>query len=64
MEPEPIILVGLIPVIGEQHIMVGPTQHDAPGRLQAIRPSVKVLLVSGYETSDIAPSGRPFSRRS
>jgi DNA-binding NtrC family response regulator len=29
-------------------------------RAQAIRPSLKVLLVSGYPTSDIGPSGRPF----
>ena len=29
-------------------------------RAQAIRPSLKVLLVSGYPTSDIGPSRRPF----
>ncbi len=29
-------------------------------RAQAIRPSLKVLLVSGCPTSDIGPSGRPF----
>ena len=29
-------------------------------RAQAIRPSLKVLLVSGHPTSDIGPSGRPF----
>lgn len=29
-------------------------------RAKAIRPSLKVLLVSGYPTSDIGPSGRPF----
>jgi DNA-binding NtrC family response regulator len=29
-------------------------------RAQAIQPSLKVLLVSGYPTSDIGPSGRPF----
>lgn len=29
-------------------------------RAQAIRASLKVLLVSGYSTSDIGPSGRPF----
>jgi YesN/AraC family two-component response regulator len=29
-------------------------------RVQAVSPSTKVLLMSGYQTSDIAPSGRPF----
>lgn len=29
-------------------------------RIQAISPATKVLLMSGYQTSDIAPSGRPF----
>jgi two-component system cell cycle sensor histidine kinase/response regulator CckA len=29
-------------------------------RVQAISASTKVLLMSGYQTSDIAPSGRPF----
>jgi DNA-binding NtrC family response regulator len=29
-------------------------------RAQAIRPSLRVLLVSGHPTSDIGPSGRPF----
>jgi YesN/AraC family two-component response regulator len=29
-------------------------------RVQAVSASTKVLLVSGYQTSDIAPSGRPF----
>src|SRR6266404_5584689 len=29
-------------------------------RAQAIRPSLKVLLVSGHPTSDIGPSGRPL----
>jgi DNA-binding NtrC family response regulator len=29
-------------------------------RAEAIRPSLKVLLVSGHSTSDIGPSGRPF----
>lgn len=29
-------------------------------RIQAVSPSTKVLLMSGYQTSDIAPSGRPF----
>lgn len=29
-------------------------------RAQAIRPLIKVLLVSGYPTSDVGPSGRPF----
>jgi DNA-binding NtrC family response regulator len=29
-------------------------------RIQAINPATKVLLMSGYQTSDIAPSGRPF----
>lgn len=29
-------------------------------RIQAVSPSTKVLLTSGYQTSDVAPSGRPF----
>jgi two-component system, cell cycle sensor histidine kinase and response regulator CckA len=29
-------------------------------RIQAICPTTKVLLMAGYQTSDIAPSGRPF----
>jgi DNA-binding NtrC family response regulator len=29
-------------------------------RIQAINPTTKVLLMSGYQTSDIASSGRPF----
>ena len=29
-------------------------------RIQAISPTTKVLLMSGYQTSDIASSGRPF----
>jgi two-component system cell cycle sensor histidine kinase/response regulator CckA len=29
-------------------------------RIQSISPATKVLLMSGYQTSDIAPSGRPF----
>src|SRR5260370_31211901 len=29
-------------------------------RAQAIRPSLKVLLVSGHPTSDIGPARRPF----
>jgi hypothetical protein len=29
-------------------------------RVQAVSASTKVLLMSGYQTSDIAPSGRPF----
>ncbi len=29
-------------------------------RIQSVSPSTKVLLMSGYQTSDIAPSGRPF----
>lgn len=29
-------------------------------RVQAVTPSTKVLLMSGYQTSDIAASGRPF----
>lgn len=28
--------------------------------VQAVSASTKVLLMSGYQTSDIAPSGRPF----
>ena len=33
---------------------------DLADRIQAISPSTKVLLMSGYQTSDIALSGRPF----
>ena len=29
-------------------------------QIQAIAPSTKVLLMSGYQTSAITPSGRPF----
>ena len=29
-------------------------------RVQAVSASTKVLLMSGYQTADIAPSGRPF----
>jgi DNA-binding NtrC family response regulator len=29
-------------------------------RVQAVNPKTRVLLMSGYQTSDIAPSGRPF----
>lgn len=29
-------------------------------RVQAVSPTTKVLLMSGYRTSDIAPSGRVF----
>ncbi|MGH7367026.1 MAG: response regulator [Candidatus Rokuibacteriota bacterium] len=29
-------------------------------RIQAVNPSTKVLLMSGYQTSEIAPSGRAF----
>lgn len=29
-------------------------------RIQAISPTTKVLLMSGYQTADIASSGRPF----
>lgn len=29
-------------------------------RVQAVSPKTKVILMSGYQTSDIAPSGRPF----
>jgi hypothetical protein len=28
--------------------------------IQAISPTTKVLLMSGYQTPDIAPTGRPF----
>ena len=38
-------------------IMQGPELAD---RIQAVTPSTKVLLMSGYQTSAIAPSGRPF----
>jgi CheY-like chemotaxis protein len=31
-------------------------------RVQAVNPKTRVLLMSGYQTSDIAPSGRPFTR--
>jgi two-component system cell cycle sensor histidine kinase/response regulator CckA len=33
---------------------------DLADRVQAVSPSTKVVLMSGYQTSDIAPSGRPF----
>jgi two-component system, cell cycle sensor histidine kinase and response regulator CckA len=29
-------------------------------RIQSVSPSTKVLLMSGYQTSDVASSGRPF----
>lgn len=29
-------------------------------RVQAVNPKTRVLLMSGYQTSDIAPSGHPF----
>jgi two-component system cell cycle sensor histidine kinase/response regulator CckA len=38
-------------------LMKGPELAD---RIQAVRASTKVLLMSGYQTSDIAPSGRAF----
>jgi len=38
-------------------IMTGTELAD---RVQAVTPSTKVLLMSGYQTSDIASSGRPF----
>jgi len=38
-------------------IMKGPELAD---RIQAISPSTRVLLMSGYQTSDIIGSGRPF----
>jgi two-component system, cell cycle sensor histidine kinase and response regulator CckA len=33
---------------------------ELANRVQAVSESTKVLLMSGYQTSDIAPSGRPF----
>lgn len=36
------------------------TGTELAGRVQAVTPSTKVLLMSGYQTSDIASSGRPF----
>lgn len=33
---------------------------DLADRVQAASPRTKVVLMSGYMTSDIAPSGRPF----
>ena len=38
-------------------IMKGPELAD---RIQAVSPSTRVLLMSGYQTSDITGSGRPF----
>jgi CheY-like chemotaxis protein len=49
--------VHLLVVDGVMPTMRGTELAD---RAQAIRPSLKVLLVSGYPTSDIGPSGRPF----
>jgi DNA-binding NtrC family response regulator len=33
---------------------------DLADRVQATSPRTKVVLMSGYVTADIAPSGRPF----
>jgi len=33
---------------------------ELANRVQAVSPTTKVLLMSGYQTSDIAPSGRAF----
>ena len=33
---------------------------DLADRVQGVSPGTKVVLMSGYLTSDIAPSGRPF----
>jgi two-component system, cell cycle sensor histidine kinase and response regulator CckA len=33
---------------------------DLADRVQTVSPSTRVLLMSGYHTADIAPSGRPF----
>jgi hypothetical protein len=33
---------------------------ELAGRVQAVSPTTKALLMSGYQTSDIAPSGRAF----
>jgi two-component system cell cycle sensor histidine kinase/response regulator CckA len=33
---------------------------ELAARVQAISPTTKVLLMSGYQTADIAPSGRAF----
>jgi len=38
-------------------LMKGPQLAD---RIQAIAPSTKVLLMSGYQTSDVSGSERPF----
>src|SRR5882762_5132088 len=38
-------------------VMKGP---ELANRIQAVRASTKVLLMSGYQTSDIRPSGRAF----
>ncbi len=38
-------------------IMKGPELAD---RIQAVSPSTRVLLMSGYQTSDITGSARPF----
>ena len=29
-------------------------------RVEAVNPAIKVVVMSGYQTADIAPSGRPF----
>jgi DNA-binding NtrC family response regulator len=42
-------------------LMKGPELAD---RVQTVSPSTKVLLMSGYHTADIAPSGRPARGRS
>lgn len=33
---------------------------DLADRIQAVKPSIKVLLMSGYPTADVTHSGRPF----
>ena len=38
-------------------IMRGPELAD---HIQAVRPTTKVLLMSGYLTADVAPTGRAF----
>jgi DNA-binding NtrC family response regulator len=38
-------------------IMRGPELAD---RIQAVRPTTKVLLMSGYLTADVTPTGRAF----
>ena len=35
---------------------------DLADRIQGVSPRKKVVLMSGYMTSDIAPTGRPFLR--